>query len=241
MFTTELGVEPSAETEATLRQALAHTPPSAPAPERRDVYTVLVVEDHEFQRRTAVRILAGLGIETIWEAGDGGEALDVIARSGAPDVIVCDLEMPGMDGVEFIRHVAERDLAGAVIVLSAMEAGVLSAVEALAEGYGLRMLGAIPKPPTARRLRRPPRGLPAGAHAERGEQRPPVTADDVRGALDAGRIVARYRPLVDLATGTISGASAVPGWRTPAWAGSVRRSSRRCSKGRSPIASTSTP
>ena len=33
-----------------------------------------------------------------------------------------------------------------------MEAGVLSAVEALAEGYGLRLLGAIPKPPTARRL-----------------------------------------------------------------------------------------
>ena len=220
VFTTELGVEPSAETEATLRQALAQTP-QVPAPERRDASTVLVVEDHEFQRRIAVRILAGLGIETIWEAGDGREALDVIARSGVPDVIVCDLEMPGMDGVEFIRHVAERDLAGAVIVLSAMEAGVLSAVEALAEGYGLRMLGAIPKPPTARRLGdllaayRPEPGV------ERGKQRPPVTADDVHEALDAGRIVARYRPLVDLATGTISGASAVPGWEDPGlgWVG----------------------
>ena len=80
------------------------------------MYSVLVVEDHDSSAAPRCGSCAGLGIETIWEAGDGRAALDVIARSGAPDVIVCDLEMPGMDGVEFIRHVAERDLAGAVIV-----------------------------------------------------------------------------------------------------------------------------
>lgn len=220
VLTNELGVQPSPETEATLQAALARVPP-APAPERPAAYSVLVVEDHDFQRRAAVRILQGMGIDTVWEAGEGRAALDVIARSGSPDVILCDLEMPGMDGVEFIRHVAERDLAGAVIVLSAMEAGVLSAVESLADGYGLQVLGAIPKPPTARRLGELLAAYRPDRVVERGEQRPSVTAADVAAALDTGRIVACYRPLVDLATGAISGASAIPGWDDPAlgWIG----------------------
>ena len=55
----------------------------------------------------------------------------------------------------------------------------------------------------------------------RGEQRPSLTAANVVAALEAGRIVARYRPLVDLTTGAISGASAIPGWEDPAlgWIG----------------------
>jgi EAL domain-containing protein (putative c-di-GMP-specific phosphodiesterase class I)/DNA-binding SARP family transcriptional activator len=216
VLTTELGVEPSPETEATLQAALAQVPPTtAPAPEGLAACSVLVVEDHDFQRRAAVQILRGLGIDRVREAGDGRAALEVIAQSGRPDVIVCDLEMPEMDGVEFIRHIAERDLAGAVIVLSAMEAGVLSAVEALAEGFGLRMLGAIPKPPTAKRLAE----LLEAYHPDRagaaGEQRPQLTAADVAAALEGERIVTLYRPLVDLATGAVSGASAVPGWEDP--------------------------
>ena len=72
VLTTELGVQPSPETEATLQAALAQVPPApAPAPERPAAYSVLVVEDHDFQRRAAVRILHSLGVDTIWEAGDG--------------------------------------------------------------------------------------------------------------------------------------------------------------------------
>ena len=177
---------------------------------------MLVVEDHDFQRRMAVQLLRGLGVGTITEAGDGEAALAAIARLGPPDVIVCDLEMPGMDGVEFIRHIAERELASAVIIASAMETKVVHAVEELAEAYGLQLLGAIEKPLTARRLaellaahRREPA---AGAG---GEQRAAVAAADVADALRGGRIVARFRPIVELATGSVSGAEAVPGWHDP--------------------------
>ena len=80
-------------------------------------------------------------------------------------MIVCDLEMPGMDGVEFIRRVAERGLASAVVIASGLDRRVLSAVQSVSEGYGLQVLGAVEKPLTARRLgellaayRPPPRG-----------------------------------------------------------------------------------
>jgi EAL domain-containing protein (putative c-di-GMP-specific phosphodiesterase class I)/DNA-binding SARP family transcriptional activator/FixJ family two-component response regulator len=215
----ELRVAPSAATDAELRRALER----APVAERRDgdagglaAYSVLVVEDHDFQRRTAVQLLRGLGVGTIAEAADGEAALDAIARSGPPDVIVCDLEMPGMDGVDFIRHVAERGFASAVIISSAMESRVIHAVEALAEAYGLQLLGAIEKPLSARRLGE----LLASHHRDPAlrtgdEQGSAVTAADITDALRDGRMLARFRPLVDLATASVSGAGAIPGWQDP--------------------------
>ena len=66
--------------------------------------TVMVVEDHEFQRRTTLQILANLGAGGLLEAADGEGALALL---GEADIVVCDLDMPGMDGVEFLRHVSE--------------------------------------------------------------------------------------------------------------------------------------
>jgi EAL domain-containing protein (putative c-di-GMP-specific phosphodiesterase class I)/DNA-binding SARP family transcriptional activator len=217
VLASELGVRPSAATDAVLREALERRPVAQPRDTGLAAYSVLVVEDHDFQRRTAVQILRGLGVGTIAEAGDGEAALDAIARSGPPDVIVCDLEMPGMDGVEFIRHIAERDLASALIISSAMEPKVVHAVEALVEAYGLQLLGAIEKPLTARQLAEllaAHRRDPAARTGD--EQRAAVTAADITGALHAGRIVARFRPIVDLGTGSVSGAATSPGWHDPA-------------------------
>src|SRR5690606_19857644 len=73
---------------------------------------VMVVEDHRFQRRMALRLLAELGIEHVQEAGDGAAALALLrhlrrdAAPDAPEVVLVDLDMPGMDGVELIEHVA---------------------------------------------------------------------------------------------------------------------------------------
>ena len=114
----ELGSRPSAETEAVMRAALARAP-AIPRGERDGIapLSVLVVEGHEFQRRTAVALLRGLGVGAIAEAADGTEALEVIVRT-APDVIVCDLASPGMDAVQLIRHLADRQLASGLIVMT---------------------------------------------------------------------------------------------------------------------------
>jgi CheY-like chemotaxis protein len=157
VLSSELGVEPSAETESVFRAALDHAASSRAAPvvtgtDQLKVHSVLVVEDHDFQRRTALQLLRGLGITELAEASDGAAALELLARSAPPDVILCDLDMPEMDGVEFIRQVAEQQLASAVLIVSALDRAVVHAVEALTEAFGLELLGAIEKPLTARRL-----------------------------------------------------------------------------------------
>ena len=88
---------------------------------------VRVVEDHGFQRRLALRLLAELGIEHVMEAADGMAALvQLEAGLMQPDVILVDLDMPGMDGIEFIGHVAQRRLARGVALVSALDPALSS-------------------------------------------------------------------------------------------------------------------
>jgi two-component system chemotaxis response regulator CheY len=66
--------------------------------------TLLVVDDNPFMRSLVRGMLANLGVRTIYEAGDGIAALDMI-RSVNPDIVVLDLEMPLLNGAELVRIV----------------------------------------------------------------------------------------------------------------------------------------
>ena len=84
--------------------------------------TVMVVEDHEFQRQTTLQMLANLGVGALLEAADGDSALALLADV---DIVVCDLDMPGMDGVEFLRHVARTRPGTAIVIASGLDESVL--------------------------------------------------------------------------------------------------------------------
>ena len=115
--------------------------------------SVMVVEDHSFQRSIALRLLAGLGVERAYEAANGREALDRLALlADKPDVVLVDLDLPEIDGIELIGHIASRRLARAIVVLSALDPALLNTVQTMARASGLRVLGAIEKPLTAAKL-----------------------------------------------------------------------------------------
>jgi EAL domain-containing protein (putative c-di-GMP-specific phosphodiesterase class I)/CheY-like chemotaxis protein len=161
--------------------------------------TVMVVEDHEFQRRTTLQILANLGAGALVEAADGEGALELLGGDPVPDIVVCDLDMPGMDGVEFLRHVAELDAGTAIVIASGLDDGVLRSAEATARGYGLEVLGAIRKPMTARLLLQA-----VGLHRPRSAAAPVAPGDDAwAAALREDRIAVRIRPRVELASGRL--------------------------------------
>jgi EAL domain-containing protein (putative c-di-GMP-specific phosphodiesterase class I)/ActR/RegA family two-component response regulator len=165
--------------------------------------TVMVVEDHEFQRSTTLQILANLGAAGVLEAADGEEALALLAAGAAPDVIVCDLDMPGMDGIEFLRRVAVHGPEIAIIIASGLDEEVLRAAEATARGYGLLVLGAIIKPLTARRLLQA-----VGLHQPL--TGPELTVDPAHQdpwieAMTQALVGVRVRPRVELASGRLGG------------------------------------
>ncbi|MBI3073844.1 MAG: sigma-54-dependent Fis family transcriptional regulator [Deltaproteobacteria bacterium] len=93
--------------------------------------TILVVDDDEMFRRSIVRVLGALGYDTS-EAASGEDAI-ISVRGAAPDVVVTDLQMPGIDGLELIRQLRQMNPTLPILMLSA-HGGVTTAVEAMKLG-----------------------------------------------------------------------------------------------------------
>ena len=71
---------------------------------------VLVVDDSPTIRKMVGFSLKKMfNVETVFEAGDGLEALDVLGKEGAVDFVVCDINMPNMNGLEFLKKVKSLD------------------------------------------------------------------------------------------------------------------------------------
>jgi EAL domain-containing protein (putative c-di-GMP-specific phosphodiesterase class I) len=177
----------------------------------------VVAEDHDFQRRTLVGLLKRLGAAHVGEAADGAAALELFRTPDANiDVIISDLDMPGMDGMELIRHVGESGLAVSVILSSAIDRAVLASVEAMTRAYGITLLGAIEKPVTQVKLEalierhRPPQPKAAPRAPA-----PSFSLDDIRQGLADDEFEPFYQPKIDLHTGELAGAEALARWRHP--------------------------
>ena len=89
----------------------------------------------------------------------------------SPDLLVCDLSLPEMDGIEFMQAAARNGFPGGVLLLSGLDKGVRYAAERLGSAYGLRVLGSFAKPLSLDALRsvmemlaaaKPPRSPCAG-------------------------------------------------------------------------------
>ena len=105
-----------------------------------DKVRVLVVDDHPMWRNGVRADLEGSNrAEVVGEAGDGGEAID-LAREVMPDVVLMDLQLPRVSGVDATRAIIEESPHIKILVLSASaeEADVLEAVKAGASGYLLK-------------------------------------------------------------------------------------------------------
>jgi len=106
---------------------------------------VLLVDDDVFLLEFISDMLYRLGATEVCCETNARRALLTI-KTQKPDILMCDLSMPEMDGVEFLRHVADRKFAGSLILLSGMDAGVLKAVENLSRAHGLNLLCSLVKP-----------------------------------------------------------------------------------------------
>lgn len=104
--------------------------------------TVLIADDHPVFRDGLRSLLSSVGIEVIAEATGGRAAVETASRL-EPDVVVMDLHMPDMTGIEATRRLAESGCRSKILVLSMLEDddSVFSALRAGASGYVLKDAG----------------------------------------------------------------------------------------------------
>ncbi len=178
---------------------------------------VLVVEDDDFQRRTVARMLRSMGALEVIEAGDGKQALAVLRGPAWVDLVVCDLDMPEMDGMEFLRHLGQAHNCASVIICSAQERSLLLSVEKMALAYGVRLLGAIDKPVTRDRIE----NLIAGHEPNALSQARAAGAvagfslEQIMSGLQQKQFEPFFQPKVEMTTGQTIGAEALARWRHP--------------------------
>lgn len=178
---------------------------------------VLIVEDDEFQRRITARILESIGVASVHQAGNGKEALDIIRGANARpiDVALCDLNMPEMDGMEFLRHLGEGKHIISVILTSALDGKLLSSVARMATLYGIKLLGTIEKPVQLSNLE----VLIAkhdGSTLERGggdDRR--FSLEEILQAVEGDQFEPYFQAKVDLRSGRLVGAEALARWLHP--------------------------
>ena len=96
---------------------------------------VLVVDDEAPARERLTELVGGISdCEVVGTAADGREALTVTEQA-APDVVLLDIRMPGMDGIEAAHHLASLDSPPAVIFVTAYDDYALEAFDTAAVGY----------------------------------------------------------------------------------------------------------
>ncbi|WP_317202697.1 EAL domain-containing response regulator [Janthinobacterium sp.] len=179
----------------------------------------LVAEGEQGQRATLLAALAGLGAQRVSEAADGHTALRTFQSGlGAPvDIGIIDLALPGMDGLELIRRLAEGQCRAGIIVVGAQSSAVLFSVETMAQAYGIDMLGTIAKPVSAAKLAalignyQPLEDAAAAARAPQ----PVFSFAEVGLGLQARQFEPYFQPKIELATGHVTGLEMFARWIHP--------------------------
>lgn len=175
-------------------------------------YSYLVVDDETFARDLLGRILQKIGAQHIRQANNGLEALASIDAEGAPDILLCDLNMPEMDGVAFLRHLVDRNFKGGIALISGADKRVLQTVVQLGEAQNLNILGALSKPIKPEALLE--LLVSFGSGDQTGGSRPNimVTAEELNDALDGGKLTAFFQPKVSVETRQLIGVETLVRW-----------------------------
>lgn len=177
-------------------------------------FSVLVIDDDEFMLQMTGIMLEKLGVQRISLCSDPSSILrgnDAIEAG----LIICDLNMPKMDGIECMRHLAEAKFPGAIALVSGEEKRILSSAESLAAAQNLNVVGSLEKPFTAQDLQ----DIVRRAYAHR----PIVTLKDnlmvnpemLRSAIDHEQLIVYYQPKVEIQTKRFVSVESLVRWNHP--------------------------
>lgn len=130
--------------------------------------SILVIDDDVFNCEVLVDMLTDLGLTLIQTANSGLQALEIYRNTEPkPDILLCDLCMPGMDGFEFLSKIAHKQFRGEVVIMSSYDhqapasgewaltnykASALKLAEKLARVQGLKVRATLEKPISRQQL-----------------------------------------------------------------------------------------
>jgi len=181
--------------------------------------TTLIVDDDPFVIKLLTRQLASLGVTGIEGHADSSAALAAIADNlAAITLLFCDLQMPGVDGIEIVRHLASLGYRGGLVLISGEDARILNSASELARVLKLNVLTALQKPVTVAHLGdvlTKLAAMPTGTLAAPRAARRTYNGDEITQALTRGEIIVYAQPQVSFADRHLVGVEMLARWQHP--------------------------
>jgi len=178
---------------------------------------ILILDDDPFMLKLLTKMLSKLGYHSVSTCNNGSQALARIENlATTPDIILLDLNMPEMDGIEFVRYLVERKFNGSLILVSGEDERILKTAEKLVQAHQISLLGYIHKPVDPDKLseliqhwKSPTKEL------EKQKQQKIYQAEDLEEAISNHNLVNYYQPKVSVKTGAIVGMETLVRWHHP--------------------------
>jgi EAL domain-containing protein (putative c-di-GMP-specific phosphodiesterase class I)/ActR/RegA family two-component response regulator len=177
---------------------------------------IVLLDDDPFMLKLLTQMLARLGYTRVVACDSGQKALQHVRNRELVDLILLDINMPGMDGIEFIRQLVECRYGGSVILVSGENSRILESVDKLIEAHQLIALGCLQKPVNPDELARLMSTLkPNDGHRRLKRASQSYSAEQFRAAISQGELLNYYQPKVALATGEVVGMESLVRWQHP--------------------------
>ncbi|MCC2656922.1 MAG: response regulator [Panacagrimonas sp.] len=178
---------------------------------------LLVLDDIEAVASTIATFARGVGFESRFVT-QPTEFFEVLG-SWVPEVIVLDLVMPTMDGVEVIGRLAQAGCTSRLVIASGVGSRVLDAARRAASEHGLQIVGVLSKPfqaEAARALLRAAKEVsPSARHERDARVFAPIAESDLMAGMQRGEFRLVYQPKVETRTGRLRGFEALLRWQHP--------------------------
>jgi len=179
---------------------------------------VLIVDDDHMMLHLLQAGLNELGIHKAALESSADRALEIL--DGSVDrfnTILCDLNMPGMDGLEFIRHLCERKYTGGIVLMSGEDKRILKSARNVARAHNLNILGILEKPVTTASMAAVLEHYYDAVQRTGGRRLEPVTvtAEELRQAIKNDELVVYFQPKVAIDGQQVVGAETLVRWQHP--------------------------
>ena len=181
----------------------------------RSAIRILVLDDESFMLKLLNRVLANLGFTSVILCDSGRVALESIDANSRPNIILLDLNMPEMDGIEFVRHLVERHYTGSLILVSGEDERMLQTAEKLVQAHKIPILGHLHKPVRPESLSLLLDKWTPPSSSGQGIPKKVYHAEELQAALNNRELVNYYQPKVAVASGEVIGVETLVRWNHP--------------------------
>ncbi|MFH6565290.1 EAL domain-containing response regulator [Pseudomonas kulmbachensis] len=179
-------------------------------------YSVLIVEDHPFQHQYLLNLFHDLGNIRVEAARDGKEAFDWLQKQSF-DLVLTDLLMPGMDGVQLIQRLSALPCKPALAIMSAASRRMIVSASLVAQSMGVDVIGQLSKPVNPAAVRTLMCNLDKLIKSDKSPANVPLTLtrETLHEAMQSGALQAWFQPKKSLHDGLIVAAEALARWEHP--------------------------